>query len=328
MMRSPRHFAVACRAPNGEIVLEAEALEKTWIGRQKWLKLPFFRGSLALLDSMALGVKAMRFASEVQMDERYQPRPEANEEELAGKVVSPGPSKRVQDIAIGATIVTSLAMGLFIFNYLPNLIAQQARSMGASGTGINLITELTKMVFFFAYVWGIGFVKGIHEVFQYHGAEHKAINTLEADQPLTIENCLKQTRLHPRCGTSFAVVVLLVSMPIMTFVPRYWLFPETAPTVLIVTTRFLTELLILPLIAGTAYELIRLAGRFKRSNVVKWVFYPGLMTQYLTTREPNPDQVEVALTALKACVEAETGEGKSSVEAPEGGVFGVESPVA
>jgi uncharacterized protein YqhQ len=302
MMRSPRFFAVACRAPNGDIVLETEALEKTWIGRQKWLKYPFLRGSLALIDAMALGVKAMRFASNVQMDPAYQKKPEGDGPHVVEKPMD----KRVQDIAIGGTIVVSFAMALFIFNYLPNLIAQPLQQRGASGTLINFATEIVKVIFFIGYIWLIGQMKDIQEVFKYHGAEHKAINAMEAERPLSIENCAAQTRLHPRCGTSFAIIVLIVSMVIFTFVPRYP-FSNGQPTFYLrdVTTRFLLELMILPIISGISYELIRFAGKFRNSRFVMGLFWPGLMSQYLTTREPDEKQIEVALVALRAVVEAE-----------------------
>jgi uncharacterized protein YqhQ len=304
MMRSPRYFSVACRAPNGQIVVETEALEKTWIGRQKWLKLPFLRGSLAILDALALGIKSMRFASDVQLNPEYQ-KPDEQEE------VKPlGGSKRVQDIAIGATIITSLGLGLLIFNFTPNLIAEQfARVLGGESgdprlsTVINYIAEFVKVIFFLGYIYAIGFMNEIREVFKYHGAEHKAINTLEAHESLTMENCLRQTRLHPRCGTSFAVVVLLVSMAFFPFVPRYPI--EGLPLILNVAVRFGIELMILPLVAGAAYELIRIAGKFRTSGVINALFFPGLMTQYLSTREPEEPHVEVALVALRACVDAE-----------------------
>lgn len=303
MMRSPHFFSIACRAPNGDIILQTEALEKTWIGRQKWLKFPFLRGSLALLDSMALGIKAMRFAANIQTDPKYLP---ADEQSAEVKVAS----AKIQDATIGVTMLASLAIGLFIFNYLPNLIAEfsQRALNNHNERSINLISELVKFSFFIAYIGLIGQLPDIKEVFKYHGAEHKAINTLEADQPLTMEQCQRQTRLHPRCGTSFAVIVLFIGLIVLTFVPRY---PVTGGKqglpILDVTVRFFIELIILPMIAGVAYELLRLAGKFRNTLLVNILFRPGLWSQYLTTREPRDDQVEVALSALRACIDAEEG---------------------
>lgn len=299
MMRSPNFFSVACRAPNGQIILQTESLESTWIGRQKWLKWPFFRGSLALVDAMALGIKAMRFATKVQTDPAFGAEPEPG-----SAIGTPG---RVQDVAIGATMIVSLAFGFLIFNFLPNTVAEfSQRFLGNhNGLQINLIAEIVKMTVFLSYVGLIGLLPDVKEVFKYHGAEHKAINTLEADQPLTIDFCKAQTRLHPRCGTSFAIIVLLVGLIVFTFVPRYPITGHQGNGWIDIVVRVGIELVILPLIAGTAYELIRIAGRFRSTWLVNVLFKPGLWSQYLTTREPEVPQIEVALAALKACIDSE-----------------------
>ncbi|RYG45677.1 DUF1385 domain-containing protein [bacterium] len=299
MMRSPHWFAVACRAPNKEIIVHTEHLEKSWVGRQKWLKWPFFRGSFALLETMALGVKAMRFASRVQMDPIYA---EATSEE-AGKPMN----TKVQDLAIGGTLVFSLGFGVLIFNYLPNLLSEPLRGQGFGGTAINFVTEVVKIVFFLGYMYAIGRLPDIQRVFQYHGAEHKAINAMEAGRPLTVEETALQTRLHPRCGTSFAIVVLLVSMVFFTFLPRYP-FGTDRPYLFNVTARFLVEMVLLPIVSGIAYEIIRTAGKFKNSAWVQSLLWPGLMSQYLTTREPDAEHMEVALAALQAVVKEESKE--------------------
>lgn len=300
MMRSPRFFSVACRAPNGEIITQTEAMEKTWIGKQKWLKLPFLRGSLALLDAMALGIKAMRFASNVQLAAEYQKEdPNAKPAELEPQSAS---SKRVQDAAVGVSMFTGLAMGVLLFVLLPNWLAEALGKLDPLQK--NLAAGLIKIVFFLGYLAGIGQMAAIKDVFRYHGAEHKAINTLEAEQELSLENCKAQTRLHPRCGTSFAVIVLLVSLFVFTFVPRYPL-GEHSLGILNVLIRVGLEVLILPPIAGISYELLRLAGKFRHQGLVNLAFKPGIWTQFLTTREPNEGQIEVALIALKNVLNAE-----------------------
>ncbi|HJP82646.1 MAG TPA: DUF1385 domain-containing protein [Fimbriimonadaceae bacterium] len=312
MMRSPNYFSVACRAPNGQIVQQTEHLEKTWIGRQKWLKLPFLRGTLGILDAMALGIRAMRFATKVHMDPAY-----AKEGEPVDALSNS--SKKIQDLAVGGTMVVSLALAWFLFNMLPNILAEQLRFAGVkSGTAINAVTETIKGLFIFGYILLISRYKPIQEVFEYHGAEHKAINTLEADQELTIPNCLKQTRLHPRCGTSFIVVVFIIGFIISTLTPRYLITGggQGSNILLDILGRQLVELVILtPIIAGVSYELIRLAGKFRNSTLVNLFFKPGLLTQLITTREPNEGQVEVALAALQAVVDAESGAVKAGEEA-------------
>lgn len=313
MMRSPRYFSVACRAPNGEIIAHTEAIEKTWIGRQKWLKFPFLRGSLAIIDAMALGSRAMRFATKIQLDEEYQPKPTVAGAEDSNYPRPPEPvpgedapvvvSKRIQDTAIGATLVAGIAIGVVVFVVLPNVIAEQFTRFGVSPMGKNIITEFIKIAFFIGYVGLIGQLPDIRRVFCYHGAEHKAINTLEAGQELALSSCEKQTRLHPRCGTSFAMIVLILSLLVFTFVPRYPI--QGLPGFENVAIRVLVELLILPMISGVAYEALRLAGKFRNAAIVNIAFKPGLLSQYLTTREPDASQIEVALIALKNVVASE-----------------------
>jgi uncharacterized protein YqhQ len=334
MMRSPRFFSIACRAPSGDIVVKTEAIEKTWIGKQRWLKRPFLRGSLALLDAMALGSRAMRFATGVQIDPEHGGTPltgdtSASIEQVkspAGLAVasnesSPAgaqgvPSKRVQDIAVAGTMVFAIVFGLFIFTYLPNLIAEytQRRIGVTSSLRINLVSEVIKIAIFLGYIAAIGMNKDIRRVFEYHGAEHKAINTLEAEQDLNFSNCKMQTRLHPRCGTSFAIIVLLLGLLVFTFVPRYPVTGHQGRPLVDIGVRVLIEILILPIISGIAYELLRLAGKFRNQAIVNAFFKPGIWTQYLTTREPDESQIAVSLAALKAVLAAEQ---RGSVEVDE-----------
>lgn len=315
MMRSPRYFSIACRAPNDEIVVQTEAIEKTWIGRQKWLKYPFLRGSLALLDSMALGSKAMRFSSALQLDPKYDPpkEGEAAEAEKAPVAETVAPvaetPKRAQDATVAGALIFSLVVGVLLFDYLPNLVAEFARGLfgwkqATHSTATNVIAECVKALIFFGYIGLIGLMPEVHEVFKYHGAEHKAINALEHDRPLEMESCLNESRIHPRCGTSFAIIVLLVGFVVFAFLPRYPL-GESASKILNVTVRFGMEIVILPLIAGVSYELLRMAGKFRDQAIVNAAFQPGMWSQRLTTREPEAKHVEVAIAALKACLAAE-----------------------
>jgi uncharacterized protein YqhQ len=307
MMRSPRFFSVACRAPNGEIVVETEALEKTWIGRQKWLKLPFLRGSLALLDAMSLGIRAMKFAANVQVEDKYQPKTAAEVEDNVASHKVEQANKRVQEGVVAGTMVFSLAFGFLLFNYLPNAIAELSqRGLGVTNERqINVVAEVVKIVIFLGYIALIGQLKDVKEVFKYHGAEHKAINTLEREAPLEIEQCRLSTRLHPRCGTSFAIIVLIVGLIVFTFVPRYPVTGHQGNPLVDITVRVGIELLILPFIAGISYELLRLAGKFRNQTLVNLAFKPGIWSQYLTTREPDEKQIEVALVALQAVIDAE-----------------------
>jgi uncharacterized protein YqhQ len=229
--------------------------------------------------------------------------------------------KRAQDLAIGGAILFSLAFGVLLFDYLPNIVAEFTRGLfgfkqGEHGTVTNIVAEIVKAILFFGYLGLIGQLPDIREVFKYHGAEHKAINALEHDKPLEMETCLAESRLHPRCGTSFAILVLLVGFLVFAFLPRYPL-GETASKLFNVTVRFGIELLLLPLIAGVSYELLRFAGKFRNTAIVDAAFRPGMWSQLLTTREPEEKHVEVALAALRACLAAENehpGEHKREIE--------------
>jgi uncharacterized protein YqhQ len=230
----------------------------------------------------------------------------------------PPSNNRVQDLAVGGAMIGGIAMGLLLFQLLPIWLAEGLRRFSITDPiQLNFATGLIRIIFFIAYLALIGQMAAIKDVFRYHGAEHKAINTLEAEQELSLENCRIQTRLHPRCGTSFAVIVLIVSLFVFTFVPRYPLGEHASMQLALfglklnmasfvnVLTRFGLELLILPFIAGISYELLRLAGKFRNQTMVNLAFKPGIWTQYLTTREPNDGQIEVALIALKNVLKAE-----------------------
>lgn len=306
MMRTPRFFSIACRAPNGKIVRITQPLEKTWIGRQRWLMKPFLRGTFAILDGMTLGIKAMRFAGDVQTNAAY-----AKE----GEPVEKMPSEKVQNAAIAGAMIGGLALGVLVFNVMPNALAESLRAFGVrNGTVINYVSEVIKLVVFIGYLYGISFLKEIRELFRYHGAEHKAINALEREQPLEMEICQSQTRLHPRCGTSFAVIVFLVGFLFMPLVPRYPITGQQGNPFIDVPVRIVLELLILPIIAGVSYELLRLAGRLRDEKWVNVAFKPGLWTQLITTQEPELHHVEVALAALHTVVEAEQNGGVHTEE--------------
>lgn len=223
------------------------------------------------------------------------------------------PKKGIQDIAIGGTILFSLAFGLLLFHYVPNIVANVVGGREhLSDAKTSLITEVVKISLFLGYLWLISRMKEIQRVFQYHGAEHKAINCLELREPLDVAHTRPVTRFHPRCGTSFAAIVFILGFFVFPFVPR----PHTGTGVVDVTLRFLTEIAILPLIAGTAYEGLRLAGKFRDARIVKVVFAPGIWTQHLTTAEPDDTQIEVALASLQACIDAEEARRVPSAPTP------------
>ncbi len=319
MMRSPGFFSVACRAPNGQIVVRTEPIEKTWIGRQKWLLKPFLRGTFALLDTMALGMRAMRIAGDVQLDPNMQAEDSAP---LAQKPKGWMQRKYESNqpfwdkVLLAATLVFALVFGFLLFNALPNFAAQYiagvAQASGLEPVGnehgmyTSIAVETIKLAMFIGYVSLIRRYPAILEVFRYHGAEHQAINAMEADQELTSTNCLSQTRLHPRCGTNFAIIVFIISFLLFPFVPRDLIVSNDSPVWLIALMRLPVELALLPFVAGISYETIRLAGKFKNEAWVNVLLWPGLKTQLITTAMPYAKHAEVAIASLEAAVLAET----------------------
>jgi uncharacterized protein YqhQ len=297
MMRSPRFYAVACRRPDGEVVLHEEPVGATLLGRLAWLNRPFLRGTLAIVDALALGMKALAFAANVQAAAEAEASDAARR--AAGRESVRGSAA---DMAIGITLVLSLALGVLLFVALPTALTQvvQGRIGASSSFARNIVDGGIRIAIFVLYVFAISQMANIRRVFQYHGAEHKAINAFEAGQELSLANALAHSRIHPRCGTSFVVIVLIATILVHSIFPR----PENA------AVRIALHLALVPLVAGSAYELIRLAGRARRKVILAAMLAPGLWSQRLTTREPSPDQVEIALAALTNVVERErTGTG-------------------
>ena len=308
MMRSPHYFAVACRKPDGGIIVKCEEIAKTALHKLRWLNKPFLRGTFALLDAMILGGKALNFASNVQMEgiQNADTKAKTGSVKLASEVetvmaVDANPTKsggRISDIAVGGTIVLSLAISLLIFRVTPTLLTEIVEKRHwitlPNDTARNATDGFIRMAFFFAYLILISQLAGIKRVFQYHGAEHKAINTLEAGLPLNAANSQKASRIHPRCGTSFIFIVLAVDLLVCLFLPRpAWYL------------RVPLHLAVLPFVAGLSYEVIKAAGKYRRNPLIMAVFAPGMWSQLLTTREPDPDQTEVSLAALYAVLHAE-----------------------
>ncbi len=305
MMRSPRYFAVACRTPDGRIVVTTEPVSSTVIARFGWLNRPLARGTLALLDAMSLGIRALTFSARIQAEFLGRSSEvEAKDAEGLGTSGRNG-SGRISDIAIGATLVSAVAMGLAIFVALPTLVTQllQGRMGISAPLALNAMDGLVRIVIFLGYVAGIGRMANIRRVFEYHGAEHKAINAFEAGLDLNLENALRCSRIHPRCGTSFIVVVLIAGIIVQSLLPR----PQNY------LLRLALHLGLVPVVAGIAYEAIRWAGRARGSTLVRVLLAPGLWSQHLTTREPHPDQVEVSLAALNAVVREEASHATAAV---------------
>lgn len=271
MMRGKDKIAVAVRQPNGEIVVDVNPVSSI---RDKYpiLKKPLLRGVIALFESLYDGMKALAYSAQVSGEE---------EEQLTPREML-------------MTIATSVALAIFLFIIIPTWSMRFLHQLTNDPMALNLAEGLLRMVIFLTYITAISSMKDIQRVFQYHGAEHKTIYTYEANLPLTVENVRPWTTLHPRCGTNFLMIVMLISMFIFTFLG--W------PSLL---ERILSRVLLMPVIAGVSYELIRFAGKHNDNPLVHAAIMPGLLLQKLTTREPDDSQIEVAIASLKAVLPEE-----------------------
>ena len=301
MMRSPRFFAVACRRlSDSQIVITLEPVEKH-IKAFGWLNKPFLRGSLALVDAMALGIKALTYAANVQATDEFA-KSEAPASGAANLAMGEGIAEKqkssdgtINGIAIGATTVLSLVLGFALFWTFPALLTDKL--LPHHGRLVSNLTEGgIRLAIFFLYIAAISQMKHIQRVFQYHGAEHKAINTLERGVPMTVENARESSRIHPRCGTNFIFIVLITSIAVFSIVPRHALSEGIGPVLETVGLR----LLLLPIVAGVAYEILKWAGANRDKAWAQALIAPGLWTQYLTTRVPDDSQLEVAIASLDA----------------------------
>lgn len=284
MMRSPRFFAVACRKPDGEIEVRREEVKSLW-GRGRTVKIPFIRGVFILIDALHLGIKALMFSANLALEEEQKKHePKNPKKEGASKTRG----QKINDIAIGLTLPIGLLIGVFLFVILPNLAAGFLKGpLHESTLLLNLVEGVIRIIIFVLYILLISLMPDIRRVFMYHGAEHKAINMFENGEELTTENARRSTTRHVRCGTSFIVLVLIISIFAFSFFGwDSWV------------ERIGSRLLILPAVAAVAYEIVRFVGRRRDSALARLLVVPGLWFQRLTTREPTDDMVEVAIRAL------------------------------
>ena len=270
MMRGPKDVATAVRDPNGRIQVETHPVSSI-ADRYPILKKPMLRGTVSLVESLMLGLRSLSYSAKMAGDEDEQ----LTDKEMAG------------------TIIVALVLASILFIAIPTGAAKFFHFITDDPVFLNLMEGFLRLAIFLAYIGGISRMKDIRRVFQYHGAEHKTIHCYEAGLPLTVANVQRFSRLHPRCGTNFLLIVMLVSIFVYAFLG--W------PSLI---ERIVSRILLLPVVAGISYELIRFAGRTTNPVALKLI-KPGLWLQYLTTRPPQDDMVEVAIESLKAVLPAE-----------------------
>ena len=286
MMRSGDQYSVAVRKPDGEIEVKVEPYS-SWSKNKKIWKLPIFRGVISFFESLVVGMKCLTYSASFFEDEdENQARKDEMTKEEAQKAEA-RKEKQEQWLMYG-TVAFSVVLSVALFILLPYFIAGFLRNITQSEGVIAVAEAAARMLVFLGYLLLISRMKDIQRVFMYHGAEHKCINCIEHGLDLNVENVMKSSREHKRCGTSFLLFVMIVSIIFFLFirVSSPWL-------------RVVIRLLLMPVIAGVSYEIIRLAGR-SENPVVTLLSKPGLALQKLTTREPEEEMVEVAIRAVEA----------------------------
>ena len=288
MMRSLTGYSVAVRQPNGGVAIKQDKLASI-AKKYPFLKVPVLRGSVVLIQSLILGMRALNYSAAVS-SENGEGEQEMSSAAVAGSMI----------------FALLLAVGVFILAPLgiTNLIRHFLRP-SMTNFEYNAVDGVIRAIFFFVYLLSISFMDDIRRVFQYHGAEHKTVYTFEANEDLTVENARKKSTLHPRCGTSFLMFVLVISIVVFSLVPSAVPF----------YVKFLARVVLIPLIAGLAYEIIRFSARHLANPVCRVMTRPGMWLQKITTKEPDDAQLEVAITALQTALAYDVVDGKQAAVA-------------
>lgn len=292
MMRGPHKTAMAVRKSDGEIIIETN--DNKAKNRNRLWKLPIIRGCVNFIDSLVIGMKALMFsADQIDIED------EEESESKFDKWLEDKFGDKIKDIVIYVSIALSLVLSVAMFILLPTVVTRGIEwilgfTPFSAFAGTKLFTSVTegilKLAIFIGYLALVSQMKDIKRVFEYHGAEHKTIACYEHGEELTVENVRKHIRFHPRCGTSFLLFVMIVSIILFAVLPKTGVF-----------LRMLMRLLLLPVVAGISYELIKWAGRSENA-CVQLLSKPGLWLQKLTTREPDDSQIEVAIQSMKAVI--------------------------
>jgi uncharacterized protein YqhQ len=289
MMRSPHAWAIAVRKPSGEVATHSEPLERP-SEKHKWMGWPIVRGVMTLGYAMTLGFRALRFSANVALDQ----------------IPADDKGKKVEISGWVAALNIALSLGFFIFMYkfLPLAAATELKRVNPFfGNAIifNLVDGIIRIALFLLFIWGVSLMKDIRRVYEYHGAEHKTVFAFENGDPLNEPAVQKYSTFHPRCGTSFLMTVMIFS--ILVYILANAIFPVTT-----FWARFATRIVLLPVIAGLSYEIIRYAAKH-RGSLFALMTAPGLWLQRITTQPPSDDQVHCAIVALDHAMELEKQHG-------------------
>lgn len=279
MMRGPHKIAMAVRKPDGEIIVEEKENKK----RNVIPKIPIVRGLFAFFESMIIGVQALMFSA------NFYDLDDGTEKKENDKDEKQEISSWMMYLSVFFSLIISIGMFILLPNFVSSLIVPNKE---ANVVLYNLIESILRISIFIVYLLLVSKMKDIKRVFEYHGAEHKSIFCYEAGEELNVENVKKQSRFHPRCGTSFLLFVMIISIIVFSLIGRH-------PNMFV---NMGLRLLLLPLVAGISYEVIKFAGRNADNKWISWLNKPGMWLQHLTTREPDDSQIEVAIASLKAVI--------------------------
>jgi uncharacterized protein YqhQ len=288
MMRSPHAWAIACRKPSGEIVTHSELLDRP-SDKHRWMAWPVIRGVITLGHAMTLGFRALKFSGNVALEELQatEPQPTGKKIEISGWLAA-------------VNIIFSVGFFIFMYKFLPLVATTELKRVNpVFGEQIvfNLVDGIIRLLLFLLFIWGTSLLKDIRRVYQYHGAEHKTVFAFENGDPLNTPEVQKYSTYHPRCGTSFLMTVMIISIFVYMLIPvtTFW-------------ARFAVRIALLPVITGLSYEIIRFAAKH-RGSLFALMTAPGLWMQRITTQPPSDDQAECAIVALDQAMSLEKQRG-------------------
>jgi uncharacterized protein YqhQ len=288
MMRSPDRIATAVRRANGQVEVKIQEYT-SFIQRYKWLNIPILRGAITLIEVMILGIKHLNYSADAAMKDA-----EAADKKKDDKKEKPGGMSTFSAVL---TVTLALVIGLALFFAFPLFITTQLFNIEKNAFAFNLVAGTIRILLFLSYIYLISFLKDVKRLFRYHGAEHKTIYAFESGKNLSVETTRPYTTLHPRCGTSFLVMVMLVSLIFFSLLDSMIILWHGNITLFI---RLITHLPLVTLVGGLSYEAIKASARNANHPLVKLLIAPGLGLQRITTQEPDDSMLEVAIIALKA----------------------------
>jgi uncharacterized protein YqhQ len=291
MMRSPERIATAVRRMNGEVKLKIQEYQSL-IQKKKWLNIPIVRGAITLIEVMILGIKHLNFSADVAMQDADSEQKKAGKKKKKEKK-----SSGMSTFSAAMTVGIALVLGIGLFFAFPLFATTKLFNIEKDAFAFNLVAGAMRIGLFLAYIYGISFLKDIKRLFRYHGAEHKTIYAFESGDAVTVDAARGFTTLHPRCGTSFLVMVMLVSLVFFSFLDSFVLLTYGKISLLI---RLATHLPLVPIVGGLSYEAIKASAKNPDHPVVKFLISPGLALQRITTSEPDDSMLEIAIIALKA----------------------------